>query len=80
MSEYTIYPIIGRTYRHYKGGHYIPITMATDTVTDETVVVYKSIEFGSTYTRPLKEWNESVKSALTIGPETVKRFEICLER
>lgn len=35
MSEYKIYPVIGRTYKHYKGGKYIPITLATDTVTNE---------------------------------------------
>lgn len=80
MSEYKIYPIIGRIYRHYKGGKYTPITLATDTVTNEIVVVYKSIEFGSVYTRPLDEWNECVKSMLSVGPDTVKRFELCLKK
>jgi len=74
------YPILGIKYRHYKGGRYIPITLATNTETNETDVVYKSVEFGSVYTRPLKQWFEDVTiPAITLfegdkNTTIVKRF------
>jgi hypothetical protein len=59
------YPSPGRLYKHYKGG----IFMAPHTETGETLVIYKSILFGSYYARPLDIWNGETKDG-------VKRFEI----
>ena len=41
------YPIPGERYKHYKGGTYEIISLATHTETNEKVVVYKSLNFGS---------------------------------
>lgn len=61
MSNIEVkYPVIRGMYKHYKGGKYVVLTMATDTETSEPVVVYKSLLFGSIYTRPLSVWNEDV--------------------
>jgi hypothetical protein len=65
------YPIIGGLYRHYKGGLYEVISMATHTETNEVVVVYKSIHFGSVHVRPLSSWNGEGKN--TRG-QKIKRF------
>lgn len=54
------YPIPGNTYRHYKGGLYEVITLSTHTETNEPLVIYKSLLFGSVYARPLDSWNEKV--------------------
>ena len=47
------YPEIGKIYKHYKGGDYKVLTLAKHTETDEILVIYKSIQFGSIYARPL---------------------------
>lgn len=60
MKEVKEYPEIGKTYKHYKGGLYSVITMATHTETNEPMVVYKSLLFGSIYVRPLEMWFDKV--------------------
>jgi hypothetical protein len=62
------YPQPGRLYKHYKGGIYEFLFMAPHTETGETLVIYKSVLFGSYYARPLTTWNEEVNGQ--------KRFEI----
>jgi hypothetical protein len=62
------YPAPGRLYKHYKGGIYEFLFMAPHTETGETLVIYKSVLFGSFYARPLTTWNEEVNGQ--------KRFEI----
>jgi len=52
------YPMIDGIYEHYKGGRYQVITLSTHTETNEKMVVYKSLLFGSIYVRPLSVWNE----------------------
>lgn len=54
------YPEPGAKYKHYKGGLYEVITLATHTESTEAMVVYKSLLFGSIYVRPLNVWNEDV--------------------
>ena len=63
------YPLPNQRYKHYKGGTYEVISMATHSETDEKLVVYKSINFGSVYVRPLEIWNDIVS-------ENTKRFEL----
>ena len=70
------YPDINRLYKHYKGGKYEVISMATHSETGEAVVVYKSIHFGSVYVRPLSQWFELVTLSKENEPlKQVQRFE-----
>ena len=69
INNFIKYPKIGSTYLHYKGGHYLVMALAKHTETDETLVIYKSIEFGSTHARPLSMWFEQIN-------RHKKRFEL----
>lgn len=63
MSEkpkFVRYPIMGNTYTHYKGGKYEVMTMATHSETNEPLVIYKSLLFGSIHARPLSMWFDLV--------------------
>lgn len=55
-AEYKVYPELHRLYRHYKGGVYEVLHLATHSETDEVMVVYKSVLFGSYHVRPLSMW------------------------
>lgn len=61
-KEFKRYPEIGRVYDHYKGGKYQVLTLAKHSETDEDEVVYRSLIFGSVYTRPLRMWFEEVEN------------------
>ena len=61
LNESVNYPVIGGKYRHYKGGLYEVITMATHSETEEPLVIYKSLLFGSIYARPLSIWFDKIK-------------------
>jgi len=54
------YPEIGKRYKHYKGGLYDVITLVKHSENDETLVIYKSIHFGSVYARPLTMWFDEI--------------------
>ena len=58
---YNYYPQPKETWQHYKGGQYEIVCMCNHTDTNEPLVIYKSISFGSTYARPFSEWNDVVK-------------------
>lgn len=68
MFDTIEYPLPGERYQHYKGGVYEVICLANHTDTRESLVIYKSLSFGSTYARSLNEWNEFVE------PDYVSRF------
>jgi cyclomaltodextrinase len=55
------YPEINAIYDHYKGGRYKVITLAKHTETDEILVIYKSIHFGTIYARPLEQWFNTIE-------------------
>jgi hypothetical protein len=55
------YPQPGRLYKHYKGGLYEFLFLAKNTETDEIMVVYKSVLFGTNYVRPLSEWDKKTE-------------------
>jgi hypothetical protein len=59
MNNY--YPQPKETWQHYKGGQYEIVCMCNHTDTNEPLVIYKSLSFGSTYARPFSEWNDVVK-------------------
>jgi len=48
--------IPGQRYKHYKGGLYIVIHLSKHTETDELLVIYQSLHFGTYYARPLASW------------------------
>jgi len=76
-KEIKKYPEIGMKYDHYKGGRYEVISMATHSETDEVLVIYKSIHFGSVYARPLSMWFDDIKvddSLHGVKP----RFRLCI--
>lgn len=63
------YPLPQQRFKHYKGGTYEVISMATHTETGEKLVVYKSINFGSIYVRPYDLW-------ISTTNDGQKRFEL----
>jgi hypothetical protein len=67
-----MYPLPKQVYRHYKGGTYEIVSMATHTETGEVLVVYKSLNFGTIYARPLSVFSDSVD-------EQTKRFTLVNE-
>lgn len=58
MKKRTLYPMPGERWQHYKGGVYEIITLANHSETQEALVIYKSIPFGSVYARPLSMWQD----------------------
>ncbi|MBE6538860.1 MAG: DUF1653 domain-containing protein, partial [Ruminococcaceae bacterium] len=58
-------------YRHYKGGEYEVIDFAIDSETLEDVVLYRSLETGKIWVRPVWMFEETV----CINALPVKRFE-----
>ncbi len=58
-------------YRHFKGGEYEVLYLATDSETLEPLVVYRALYGeGGVWVRPAKMWNERVEQ----GGKTQKRF------
>ena len=70
MSDIVEFPAVGGVYVHYKGGRYEVITLCTHTETDEVLVIYKSLLFGTVYARPLENWNTEV----VVDSRKCKRF------
>jgi len=75
-SNEETYPLVGGIYDHYKGGKYKVLSLAKHTETNETMVVYKSIHFGSVYVRPLDIWmsNVEIDKGFNEATEFVQRF------
>ncbi len=65
------YPEPGKLYNHYKGGIYEVLTLAKHSETDETLVIYKSVHFGSVHARPLEQWFEKISN-----DPLIYRFEL----
>ena len=55
------YPLPKEKWQHYKGGQYEIICMCNHTETNEPLVVYKSLSFGSIYARPFSEWYDEIR-------------------
>jgi hypothetical protein len=70
MEARVNYPEPGWRYRHYKGGLYEFLFMSTHTETGEPMVVYRSLLFGTYFSRPLSTWNSP---AIVDGKE-IERF------
>jgi hypothetical protein len=54
------YPRPGGVYKHYKGGLYRVLFLSKHSETEEILVNYQSLHFGSYYSRPLDSWNLKV--------------------
>lgn len=61
MNDYHSYPKPDVIYQHYKGGLYKVLFLSKHTETDEILVNYQSIHFGSYYSRPLEIWNQKTE-------------------
>lgn len=48
------------TYRHFKGGRYLVLDVATDADTLERVAYYVSLDYGTRWVRKESEFEESV--------------------
>ena len=70
------YPLPRQRYKHYKGGTYEVITLATHTETGEKLVVYKSINFGSIYVRPLDIFMSHTTDSLGVKISRFKKKNI----
>ena len=47
-------------YRHFKGGVYEAVAVASHSETLEPMVVYRNVESGQYWVRPASMWNETV--------------------
>lgn len=63
-------PVTPGRYRHFKGGIYDVVGVATDSETEEPIVVYKSVD-GRLWTRSLAMFTEIVER----DGATMQRFE-----
>lgn len=54
------YPEPGEIYQHYKGGRYEVLSVSPHTETGEELVIYRSLEDGKIWPRPLSMWFEQV--------------------
>jgi hypothetical protein len=52
---------INGIYRHFKGGSYQVIEVATDSETSAFIVLYRNLGTGAPWSRAAKMWNEFVK-------------------
>lgn len=76
-DEIKKYPEMGGIYKHYKGGKYEVLTMATHSETGEALVLYKSLLFGNIYARPLSMWFDVIEKADVLPTkEAVIRFTL----
>lgn len=76
MTEFINYPLPGEKYQHYKGGKYEVICLANHTETKESLVIYKSLSFGTIYARPLNEWFEVAENKkFGAGEISINRFQ-----
>jgi hypothetical protein len=67
MEQIVIrYPKVNGIYYHYKGGEYVVHCLAKDD-NGVTVVVYKSILFGSWHTKPLSMWFDKIPANIEAG-------------
>ena len=65
-------PLIGREFRHFKGGRYRLVAIAKDSETLEDMVVYRALYGeGGLWVRPAKMFFETIER----DGKTMKRFE-----
>ena len=62
MTKNPRHPLMGDMYKHYKGGTYIVLSMANHSETNEAMVIYQSINFGTIYARPYESWKSKTET------------------
>ena len=65
----------GEKYLHFNGNLYEVICIARHTETDENMVVYKSMNLGTIYVRPLDMFNSPVDKEKYPDAKQEMRFE-----
>ena len=65
---------VGRIYKHFKGGYVLVIATAKHSDRDEIGVVYKGLNNGKIYNRPIESFVEMVKGG--DSEELKPRFEL----
>jgi len=69
--------IVGKTYHHFKGNDYKVLLIATDSETNEEVVVYESLyDNHIIWTRPYDMFNSKVDKEKYPDIEQEYRFEL----
>jgi len=63
---------IAKRYRHFKGGIYEVLALASHSETLEDMVVYRHTESGRCWVRPASMWNDTVSH----NGQTVCRFTL----
>ena len=59
-------------YKHFKGGSYEALYIAKHSETLEDMMVYKNLQTGVIWVRPLYMWEQEV----TVNGNTVRRFTL----
>ena len=67
----------GRVYRHFKGGYVLVISTAKHSDRDEIEVVYKGLNNGKIYARPLESFVDMIKDAN--GDDVQPRFALATD-
>ncbi|MBR2390866.1 MAG: DUF1653 domain-containing protein [Clostridia bacterium] len=66
----------GKVYRHFKGGYVLVISTAKHSDRDEIEVVYKGLNNGKIYARPMDSFVELVKNS---EDKDVSRFALATD-
>ncbi len=67
----------GRVYKHFKGGYVLVISTAKHSDRDEIEVVYKGLNNGKIYARPMESFVDMIKGAK--GEDVRPRFELATD-
>ena len=67
----------GKVYRHFKGGFVLVIATAKHSDRDEIEVVYKGLNNGKIYARPLTSFEDMIKDAN--GEDVQPRFRLATD-
>lgn len=62
----------GRTYKHYKGGLYEVLMLATIESTEEPAIVYRSLKYGTKWIRTCRDFFSDV----SVNDQKTKRFTL----
>lgn len=65
MNQTNQLPRIDGLYRHYRGGKYRVICIATQSETEEEMVIYRNVSLNMYWARPLSMWFEDVGNGQT---------------
>ena len=67
----------GKVYKHFKGGYVLVISTAKHSDRDEIEVVYKGLNNGKIYARPMESFVDMIKGAK--GEDVRPRFELATD-